>query len=190
MQVLVTFLWILVVAIPVFALFQLLRRLEKNKVDESAKEKFYEALCEQYGRPLPKASKTESEVQKPKRSLTEEERIALARRLSDDPFAEITASDIISESCDEEKITESAAEINDIKEENITAVQQPETVQTASDSEKEQAENKKMSRDEAIAMVSNILGNSKSSSKGRKKNKGKGDAYFELQATLNKYKKD
>lgn len=189
MRLLVTFLWILLVAIPVFAFFKLLRSLENNKVDESAKERFYEALCEQYGRPLPKASKTESEVQKPKRSLTEEERIALARRLSDDPFAEITASDIISESCDEEKITEPAAESNDIKEENMTAVQQTETVQTTSDSEKEQAENKKMSRDEALAMVSNILGNSKSS-KGKNKNKGKGDAYFELQATLNKYKKD
>lgn len=174
MRGVLVFLLLAIIAIPVFAVFQLLRRLDQNKVDEGAKERFYEALCEQYGRPS--VLSAEPEAEKPKRALTEEERIKLAKRLSEDPFSDVTADDIRSESPQEESYDSD----NDTVSGNSETGPENRSEKTA-EAVSEETGTKKMSREEALAMVSNMLGSSNK--------KTKGSAYNELQETLNKYRK-
>lgn len=176
MRFVLNFLLLLIIIIPVFAVFQLLRRLDEHKADDGAKDRFFEALCEQYGRPYP--GNTRPETPEPKRALTEDERIALAKRLSDDPFADITADDIRAESPESEEASADTAE-----DTSVSDMEVPE--ESPSESEAVQEDEKKtMNREEALRIVSNMLGSSKN-----KDDRGKGKAYYELQEMINRYKK-
>ena len=161
MKGLFTLFLIVFIGIIIFAVFQLLHRLDTHKVDEGASRRFYEALREQYG----------LATEKPKRALTEEERIALAKKLSEDPYSEVTAADIVNET---DSVSGAAAdEIPDRKE---TSEEKAVT---------DEEEQRKIARAEALAKVDAILGSRGSSKKDTKK----GSAYSELQIALEKYKK-
>lgn len=157
---------ILLLAVPVFAVFLLLHRLENDTRDKDAGMKFYEALREQYGKNTP---------EKKKRALTEEERIALAKRISEDPFADVTASDVMT---DEPEAENTAASEEHADNEKKTVSQEPE------------AEGK-MSREDALAAVTALMGSSREKNK---KNKGRNrkdsglSAMTELEITLAKYR--
>lgn len=160
MRGLFTVFLIVFIGIIVFAVFQLLHRLDTNKVDEGASRRFYEALREQYG----------LATEKPKRALTEEERIALAKKLSEDPFSDVTAADIVNETESSSGTAGDKAAGN-----NGTSEEKPLTPEE---------EQRKISREEALAKVEAILGSRSSSKKDTKK----GSAFSELQITLEKYK--
>ncbi|MDO5150175.1 MAG: hypothetical protein ACI4KB_05320 [Oscillospiraceae bacterium] len=171
MQTLFIILLMMLIAIPVFAVFMLLHRLEKHKIDEEAPDRFFRALCDEYS--------VGNSTQKPERVLTEEERIALAKKIAENPFADVTVNDVITEQSGEDTgpeekpvgedtdSEEKSAEENTVSEEKVTSVNA--------------AEEKKLSREEALAMVSTMLGSSR--------NKKKGSAFSELQETLSKYSK-
>lgn len=161
---------ILLLAVPVFAVFLLLHRLENDTRDKDAGMKFYEALREQYGKNTP---------EKKKRALTEEERIALAKRISEDPFADVTASDVMT---DEPEAENTAASEESADNEKKTVSQEPEAAAEAEG---------KMSREDALAAVSALMGSSREKNK---KNKGRNrkdsglSAMTELEITLAKYR--
>lgn len=164
MKALFTLCLLLFISIPLFAVFQLLHRLEHNKVDKDADRKFYEALRQQYGLADPEPE--------PRRALTEDERIALAKRISDDPFADVKAEDVMEDIPEETKTAEAAAEkISDNASEG-SEVKSPENTSS------EQKGSQK-SREEALAIVSAMMGS---------RNKKKGNALAELQDTLAKYR--
>lgn len=160
MRALFTVFLIVFIGIIVFAVFQLLHRLDTHKVDEGASRRFYEALREQYG----------LATEKPRRAMTEEERIALAKKLSEDPFSDVTAADIVNETD-----SSSASSPEGETEGETTTEEKPLTAEE---------EQRKISREEALAKVDAILGSRGSS----KKDKKKGSAFSELQITLEKYK--
>ena len=160
MKALFTLFLIVFIGIIVFAVFQLLHRLDTHKVDEGASRRFYEALREQYGLAM----------EKPKRAMTEDERIALAKKLSDDPFSDVTAADIVNET-----ENSSGARTEGTASEKTSSEDKPLTPEE---------EQRKISREEALAKVDAILGPRGSS----KKDKKKGSAFSELQITLEKYK--
>lgn len=158
---------ILLLAVPVFAVFLLIHRLEHNTRDEDAGMRFYEALREQYGKNNP---------EKIKRALTEDERIALAKRISEDPFADVTAADVIS---DEPEEKESAVPEKAGDSEGKSASE------SVTDTEG------KMSREDAVAAVSALLGSSREKNKkgkGRNSRDGGLSAMTELEITLAKYR--
>ena len=160
MQTLFIILLMMLIAIPVFAVFMLLHRLEKHKIDEEAPDRFFRALCDEYS--------VGNSTQKPERVLTEEERIALAKKIAENPFADVTVNDVITEQSGEDTgPEEKTVGENTVSEEKVTSVNA--------------AEEKKLSREEALAMVSTMLGSSR--------NKKKGSAFSELQETLSKYSK-
>ena len=159
MKALATLCLLLFIAIPLFAVFQLLHRLETHKVDEGASRRFYEALREEYGL-----------VTKPKRALTEDERIALARKISEDPYADITACDVM------ENDPEPSSDQN-----KVSLAKSGENTDVSAE-ESEEEKRKRLSREKALATVNAMLDRS------GKKNK-KGDALAELQRTLEKYRK-
>ena len=158
MKALATLCLLLFIAIPLFAVFQLLHRLETHKVDEGASRRFYEALREEYGL-----------VTKPKRALTEDERIALARKISEDPYADITACDVM------EKDPEPSSD-----RKVVSLVKAGEDGADAPE-ENEEEKRKRLSREKALATVNAMLDRP-----GKNK---KGDALAELQRTLDKYRK-
>lgn len=174
MKTLFVVLLIMLIAIPLFAVFQLLHRIEHSNVNKNSDEEFYNALRMQYG--------LDKEQEKPKRALTADERIALAKRISDDPFADVKAEDVMEELPEEtpaaeaDKAPEPAAKASsddsEVKNEK-TAEEAP--AQKASE---EKPEEGKMTREQAIALVSGMLGSDK---------KKKGSAYASLQETLAKY---
>ncbi|WP_044975005.1 hypothetical protein [Ruminococcus sp. HUN007] len=161
MKALATICLLLFIAVPVFAVFQLLHRLETHKVDEGASRRFYEALREEYGL-VP---------EKPKRALTEDERIALAKKISEDPYGNVTAVDVMEK--DESDTSEKQGRVSLAKPGDEPAAETEET---------EEEKNKRLSREKALATVNAMLGSS------GQKNK-KGDALAELQRTLEKYRK-
>lgn len=152
---------IMLIGIPVFAVFQLIHRIENNTHDPLSDEKFYNSLREAYGK-----------SDKPKRALTDDERIALARKISEDPFADVKAADVMEEFPEEEE-----AGVNSAEQEK--SEQKAQEAPSASEPETEQPQ-RTISREQALAMVSGMLGD-----KGRNK---KGRALSELQATMAKYK--
>jgi hypothetical protein len=158
MKALATLCLLLFIAIPLFAVFQLLHRLETHKVDEGASRRFYEALREEYGL-----------VTKPKRALTEDERIALARKISEDPFGDITACDVM----EDDPETSSEGKV-------VSLAKSGEDGGAAAE-ENEEEKRKRLSREKALATVSAMLDRP-----GKNK---KGDALAELQRTLEKYRK-
>ncbi|MBQ5336711.1 MAG: hypothetical protein J6W65_04670 [Oscillospiraceae bacterium] len=158
MKALATLCLLLFIAIPLFAVFQLLHRLETHKVDEGASRRFYEALREEYGL-----------VTKPKRALTEDERIALARKIAEDPYADITACDVM------ENDPEPSTDRN-----KVSLAKSGENTEISAE-ESEEEKRKRLSREKALATVSAMLDRP-----GKNK---KGDALAELQRTLEKYRK-
>ncbi len=156
MKALATLCLLLFIAIPLFAVFQLLHRLETHKVDEGASRRFYEALREEYGL-----------VTKPKRALTEDERIALARKISEDPFGDITACDVMEENPETSP------------ERKVVSLAKTGEDGTAPE-ENEEEKRKRLSREKALATVNAMLDRP-----GKNK---KGDALAELQRTLEKYR--
>jgi len=158
MKALATLCLLLFIAIPLFAVFQLLHRLETHKVDEGASRRFYEALREEYGL-----------VTKPKRALTEDERIALARKISEDPYADITACDVM----EKDPETSSENKVVSLAKSGEDGADAPE--------ENEEEKRKRLSREKALATVNAMLDRP-----GKNK---KGDALAELQRTLDKYRK-
>ncbi len=170
MRGLTTFLLLLLLAIPVFAVFLLLRRLETTKRDPDADRKFYEAL---------RAAYYPEEEQKKPRALSDEEKIALARRIAENPDADITAGDIIAESPD--PVPEEASPENAVSEkaDSAIAAEAPEQKTALSDEEK---------REKALALVSGLLGSSGKSGKD-KKDKG-ASSRVELEIALAKYRSE
>ncbi|MBP0977686.1 MAG: hypothetical protein J6P89_05890 [Oscillospiraceae bacterium] len=158
MKALATLCLLLFIAIPLFAVFQLLHRLETHKVDEGASRRFYEALREEYGL-----------VTKPKRALTEDERIALAKKIAEDPYADITACDVM------ENDPEPSTDRN-----KVSLAKSGENTEISAE-ESEEEKRKRLSREKALATVSAMLDRP-----GKNK---KGDALAELQRTLEKYRK-
>ncbi|MBP0960994.1 MAG: hypothetical protein IJL67_10940 [Oscillospiraceae bacterium] len=158
MKALATLCLLLFIAIPLFAVFQLLHRLETHKVDEGASRRFYEALREEYGL-----------VTKPKRALTEDERIALARKISEDPFGDITACDVM----EDDPETPSERKVVSLAKTGEDGAAEAE--------ENEEEKKKRLSREKALATVNAMLDRP-----GKNK---KGDALAELQRTLEKYRK-
>lgn len=150
----------MLIAIPVFAVFLLLHRLEKNKPDEGAADRFFQALRDAY-------SVGGSQENSP-RALTEAERIELARRIAEDPFADVGVKDIISEQPEE------TTDLEEKKSDPQNFSPDDEPVPA------EESNEKKISREEALAMVSAMMG------QGRK---SKGSSFAELQKTLDKYSK-
>lgn len=160
MKTLFNLLLIMLIAIPVFAVFLLLHRLEKNKPDEGAADRFFRALCDAYS--------VGGSPEKSPRALTEEERIELARRIAEDPFADVGVKDIISEQPEE---------ATDPEEKNSDTETLPSDSETVPS---EESTGKKISREEALAMVSAMMGQGK---------KSKGSSFAELQKILDKYSK-
>lgn len=170
MKTLFIILLIMLISIPVFAVFLLLHRLEKHKVDEEAPDRFFRALCDEYS--------VGNSSPKPERVLTEEERIALAKKIAENPFEDVTVDDVIAEQPVEDTVSEEKPAGEDTESEEKSAEENTVSEEAAPE---DISEEKKMSREEAIAMVSAMLGS------GR--NKKKGSAFSELQETLSKYSK-
>lgn len=175
MKMLFYFLIMLLIGIPLFAVFQLLHRLEHNPIDKNSEENFYNALRAQYG------LDSKEEKEEPKRTLTAQERIELAKRISEDPFADVKASDVMEELPEDE--TENTVPEGSVSENSAPEIQKPEISEPKADSDNaadmaEKPAEGKMTREQAIALVSGMLGSDK---------KKKGSAYASLQETLAKY---
>ena len=113
MKTLFIILLIMLISIPVFAVFLLLHRLEKHKVDEEAPDRFFRALCDEYS--------VGNSSPKPERVLTEEERIALAKKIAENPFEDVTVDDVIAEQPVEDTVSEEKPAGEDTESEEKSA---------------------------------------------------------------------